>query len=513
MRRGSRNMPSRQEQVGLRQVTHRVRSTPSISSSPTVTSGEYGPILLNVPTSLTESIPSNITWTGGVAPYTLLVKLGSSSDVLQEFDGINATHFLWTPDVPAETFVSLQIVDARTVLTYTEDPILVGAGMDLTWFAPNVLNGTVSVSIPRSTFTSTFVTSVRSTTPSPSPSFPSDVQVAPQHNTVSGSTIAVTVIGIMIFLVLATFPWWRSRVRTRRRANRRVDTEKQEVVEGGDGGRQIEVRSDAGSMATIHTDPPVIAPSMNPFEDPENILYAEEIFAASPVSDLDDTTPTRDRSPFIGALPTSPRPANVVVPARSLTLKVGPRSRPPSMSGQSDPSYTRQLSNAEAARLSISTSSTLPPSYRTRSSVGSHIQIPSPSYPAFPPPVYTPTVTETDMPPLPPPSEFRPPVSRRAPQRRVPAPTPSKVLVLDPQNSGEGESESAYADGMWADSPRDRDPVAVESPGSLSGTEDAASEAAANPFADGRGIPSDDSCGDSVVVGMATRDIERTRTY
>ncbi len=107
------------------------------------------------------------------------------------------------------------------------------------------------------------------------------------------------------------------------------------------------------------------------------------------------------------------------------------------MSAQSD-ADTRTLSDTDAARLSISTSSTLPPSYRTRRSAGSvYIPIPMPdlNYPPFPPPVYTPQPWAD---PPAPPSAFRmprqPEAPRRRQRRRLPAAAPPKAL--DGQSAG-----------------------------------------------------------------------------
>ena len=82
------------------------------------------------------------------------------------------------------------------------------------------------------------------------------------------------------------------------------------------------------------------------------------------------------------------------------------------MSTQSD-ADTQTLSDADAVRLSVTTSSTRPPSYRTRSSSG-NADVPMPEYPPFPPPGYT------LQPGGEPPSAFRMP--KRAPWRRVAPP-------------------------------------------------------------------------------------------
>ncbi len=234
-----------QRKVGLR-LAHRAPDTPPISASSTVE--DSGPIVLNAPSSLTECLPTNITWTGGTQPYSLFVNLADSSETLRQFDGINATHFVWAPNVPVGSFVSFEVVDERSILTFTEDPIFVGAGAQ-SGIGCNVL-GPVSISPTSSISTSISASSSPTSTQSPSPSpFPS-MPVVSRANPVSGSTIAATVIGVTIFLLLATFPWWRARVTARRRDHQNgmclasfhdhlhrieyalVDTEKQEVDDG-----------------------------------------------------------------------------------------------------------------------------------------------------------------------------------------------------------------------------------------------------------------------------------------
>ena len=193
----------------------RAADTPSIPVMGLV--GSDGPVLLSSPSSLTQCVPSNITWTGGTQPYTLFVKFEYSSETLRQFDLINATHFLWTPDVPAGTLVSLQLIDERNVLIYTEDAILVGAGpsgAECHMLVPMPMPPSTSVqgALPTPTFTS----SIHSATQSQSPS---SLRV-PSAVTVSGSTIALMVLGIVVLLLLGTFLWWRFCVTTRARKNR-----------------------------------------------------------------------------------------------------------------------------------------------------------------------------------------------------------------------------------------------------------------------------------------------------
>ncbi len=240
----------------------RTPDTQSISVSGSLE--DDGPVVLrlNPPSSLTECISTNFTWTGGVAPYSLLVQFRYSSETLRQFDSIDTTHFVWAPDLPAGTLVSFEIHDEQNVLVATEDPILVGAG------APGVgCNSTfepeppVSIAPARSVSTSTSASSAPSSTLSQSPSSrPS----ASRKNPVSRGTIALTVVGVVILLVLGTFAWWWTRATARKREQRngvylssfydyprRIDytlvaTERQECI--GDGRNNGRVRCNPGPL-------------------------------------------------------------------------------------------------------------------------------------------------------------------------------------------------------------------------------------------------------------------------
>ena len=108
---------------------------------------------------------------------------------------------------------------------------------------------------------------------------------------------------------------------------------------------------------------------------------------------------------------------------------------------QADPDRTRKstLSETNVARLSVSTSYTLPPSYRTRRSVGSTYTL-MPDYPLFPPPAYTHMPVPTLL------LEFR------AQGRRLPAPLLPKRPDGEAEGtgsiSGSGEHENSRVGGI-----------------------------------------------------------------
>ena len=102
----------------------------------------YELVVLGALPPFIECVPANITWTGGLAPYSLRVTLAGSSTVLRGFYGINATNFVWAPDVPAGTKVSLELMDAGTPnFVFTQDLITIAAG-------PNGASSSSSCGVP-----------------------------------------------------------------------------------------------------------------------------------------------------------------------------------------------------------------------------------------------------------------------------------------------------------------------------------------------------------------------------
>ena len=212
-------MTSRGVQFNLRQAPHHVRDM-SLDSPPGAM-GAYERVVLGAPPPFIECVPANITWTGGIAPYSLRVTLADSSSILRGFDGINATNFVWSPDVPAGTNVSLELMDARTpVFVFTQAPISIAVGLD------GVSCGLISTSVQQVDATSIIsssrpvASSVASTTRTQTPTSLPSMQVVPRNKAVSRSTITVVVVGVVIFLLLAGVLLWRSRVMAGRRRHR-----------------------------------------------------------------------------------------------------------------------------------------------------------------------------------------------------------------------------------------------------------------------------------------------------
>ncbi|PIL30218.1 hypothetical protein GSI_07796 [Ganoderma sinense ZZ0214-1] len=374
-----------------------------------------GTFSLNHPSSLTECVPTNITWTGGAAPYSLQINWGASSTTIRQFNNILDTNFVWDTDVAAGTPVSFQVLDARTVQVAL-DPIVVGVGPNSTCvqdgilLPPSASLSATPISIPSSYTYTRLITSSGSLIPStvvlPTPSFVTttsriplasatspvwytDRQTATQRVSLNGASTAGLVVGLVSLLTFAVWLWSRyQQSRARKRSN---DAEQQDRAGGGDKFEAgIALWGDDDSTTTSE-DQPEDVPTPNPSNEIPSV-------------------PSEDQAP---------------IPPPTAPVFFSPT--------QSD---TGTLSDTGAARLSSSTASgstsTAPPSYRTRRS----------SVYAAPPPLPPPAYTPANLPP--PPLAFRMP--RRA--RRGWLPTSSKLAPASGQENASaspsvGVSESA----------------------------------------------------------------------
>ena len=206
-------------------------------STPSILDGQ-DPLVLNRPSSLTECVPTNITWTGGTPPYSFQVGLGASSETIRQFDGIFDTHFVWNTDVAAGTLVSIHLVDEQTIVQSTLNPIAVSAGPDAT--CVHGVGTLLSTSLPtRSSTTSSLgpptfphtltplpitilsaspmlgggaePTPFRTLSTSPPPGPPSwytDQQTA-YRVTPNGASTALIIVGLAALLLLSVWLWWR----------------------------------------------------------------------------------------------------------------------------------------------------------------------------------------------------------------------------------------------------------------------------------------------------------------
>ncbi|KAM5531978.1 hypothetical protein V8D89_014378 [Ganoderma adspersum] len=462
----------------------RAPAMPSASTSSMPNDTEL--LVLHPPSSLTECVPANISWTGGMPPYSLQINLGAPGEMVQQFDDIFATNFVWSTDVAAGTQVSFQIVDEQTNVLRLESMsvIVVGAGPDTACvYNPGYLPPTSSAVSATPTLSSPTISSTgMSTSPSvswsaasasplkivasatPSIALPSSfpaTQTA-QRVSPSGATTAFIVLGLLTLPLLLIWLWWRFRVNRRRKDG--DDPEKQEVTCEGH-------KFEAGAHWTDDE-------STETSDDQVNKVLDETLSAPSMDQDL---IPTATPGPLPERqTPTDSTPASDIEPftprfsSRQTTGK-GVAQRRRLSSVQSD---AGTLSDTGAARLSISTSSTLPPSYRTRrSSVYMPVMPRSPALPLppFPPPAYTPANLK------PPPRAFRP--LRRARGYRIT--TASKL--------GQGQARDNVSTSAGVESPREPDGTrsdATRVEDRDHGTEEMLTRGP--PFSDSKGGPSNE---------------------
>ena len=385
-------------------LAHRTLNT-GLDSAASVLEGRDGPLILDTPSALTECAPVNITWTGGVPPYALQANFGDMSGFDERYEpeiigtDINTTYFQWSTNVPSGFLVWLELIDALDDRRFATGAPLVGYPLELCvdppLIHPRILQGAVSSfstnAITPSPSMPVFGSSsahgvATSAFPAASVSLPPPPPDAPQQSgsLPIGSAIALIFLGILFFLLLGTFPWWRSCMTIRKREVREceylaspfhpiyiiedpiVDTEKQDVagenrdevrlnisgprepvwwgltitMDQLDGGaleraringwslyryfecldRASEVGVDIITRTTERLEP-LSVPVSNPFEDPGNVASMAQILIVSPVSPPGDQTPAL--SSLTSPPPSAPGPhADInIVSAQPLRLK------------------------------------------------------------------------------------------------------------------------------------------------------------------------------------------------
>ncbi|KAL1410721.1 hypothetical protein Q8F55_001663 [Vanrija albida] len=85
---------------------------------------------LNTPPAVTECQPTLLTWSGGKAPFILSAIPAaqiSAPNLASIAEGVNEQQYSWTVNLPANTAITLKIVDATGATSYTS-PITVLKG-------------------------------------------------------------------------------------------------------------------------------------------------------------------------------------------------------------------------------------------------------------------------------------------------------------------------------------------------------------------------------------------------
>lgn len=86
-------------------------------------------ITVSTPLSLFECNPVYLSWTGGVAPYTLgIYQAGSLTDRLETLSQTSDTNFVWTVDQPAGASVVIGVVDSQGNSGFSATTPAIGSG-------------------------------------------------------------------------------------------------------------------------------------------------------------------------------------------------------------------------------------------------------------------------------------------------------------------------------------------------------------------------------------------------
>ncbi|EJF56928.1 hypothetical protein DICSQDRAFT_70448, partial [Dichomitus squalens LYAD-421 SS1] len=104
---------------------------------------------MDAPNPPTQCVPSEFTWSGGIAPYVLTIAPGDSlPSTWQQYSGLTRDSFIWSTNVPAGTNVNLALKDSTgevqnesfTVQSGSDDSCLSSAGVT----TPNAPSTTTS---------------------------------------------------------------------------------------------------------------------------------------------------------------------------------------------------------------------------------------------------------------------------------------------------------------------------------------------------------------------------------
>ncbi|RPD60069.1 hypothetical protein L226DRAFT_560454 [Lentinus tigrinus ALCF2SS1-7] len=86
---------------------------------------------INTPNPPTQCVPTQFTWTGGTAPYFLVINPGgvTGAAALQQYSGLTGTSFTWSTNITAGTSIGLALTDA-TGTTVQSAPVTIQSGPD-----------------------------------------------------------------------------------------------------------------------------------------------------------------------------------------------------------------------------------------------------------------------------------------------------------------------------------------------------------------------------------------------
>lgn len=87
-------------------------------------------LTVNTPSSLFECSPVLLSWTGGVAPYTLRINQAGSTSVALEtlVQSTSETSYTWTVNQPAGIKVTVAVTDSTGAPAYSGQSPTIGTG-------------------------------------------------------------------------------------------------------------------------------------------------------------------------------------------------------------------------------------------------------------------------------------------------------------------------------------------------------------------------------------------------
>ncbi|KAL1948061.1 hypothetical protein VTO73DRAFT_12136 [Trametes versicolor] len=149
-----------------------------------ITPGDAQGLALNNPNSLTQCIPTSITWEGGTGPFFLAISPPNSDLALQQFANVIRSPFIWAVNLTSGTTVVFSLTDTTGQETVTV-PTVIQLGPD-----NSCLDG---ISIPSgSGTTTTITTSTQATITSPATSPTSSASTTGTSNLPETSPPAIT---------------------------------------------------------------------------------------------------------------------------------------------------------------------------------------------------------------------------------------------------------------------------------------------------------------------------------
>ncbi|KAI0703894.1 hypothetical protein C8T65DRAFT_654552 [Cerioporus squamosus] len=76
------------------------------------------PLIINTPAAAIQCSPTQLTWTGGAAPFSLSI-LDASGAVIETFSDVTGQSFTWDTNVPGGESVDVELEDSTGAAAFT----------------------------------------------------------------------------------------------------------------------------------------------------------------------------------------------------------------------------------------------------------------------------------------------------------------------------------------------------------------------------------------------------------